>query len=118
MRRPDQNQPGHQRVRASAAGVGVRAQIGSSGGAGPDAADAQLRLIRCQAERKQPRFRGERCNGFVYRGARDLSVHSLVQHSNDAPRYLEVVGCIRCGALHVLEPGAEAPAGTRVLQPP
>jgi hypothetical protein len=119
MRRPAQNHTGQQRVRAAAAAVDVvRASMGSTAGAAPDGANAQLRLIRCHAERKQPRFRGERCNGFVHRGTRELRVHSLVQHSNDAPRHLEVVGCIRCGALHVLEPGAEPLAGTRVLQPP
>lgn len=75
-------------------------------------------MIRCQAARKQPRFQGERCNGFVHRGMRDLRVHSLVQHSDEAPRDLDVVGCIRCGALHVLEAAPVPPSGARVLEPP
>jgi len=83
-----------------------------------EAARGEPRLIRCQAIRKQPRYPGERCNGFVHRGTRELQVHSVVQHSDDAPRDLEVVGCIRCGALHVLAPTPDPVSGTRVLEPP
>lgn len=76
------------------------------------------RLIRCQAIRNKPRYPGERCNGFVHRGTRELQVHSVVPHSDEAPRELDVVGCIRCGALHVLEPAPGPASGTRVREPP
>ena len=99
---------GHRPLRRDASAP--RGAAGSGGG--------EPRVIRCQATRKQPRFPGERCNGFVHRGMRDLQVHSLVQHSDEAPLDLEVVGCIRCGALHVLEAAREPTSGTRVRAPP
>lgn len=76
------------------------------------------RLIRCQATRKNPRFAGERCNGFVFRTTRRLRVHSVVRHSDEAPRDHDIVGCVRCGALHVLAPVADPDSGARVVAPP
>lgn len=98
---------------ASTGGPGTLGPGGSS-----DEGQPEPRVIRCQAERKQPRFPGERCNGFVHRTTRDVRVHGLVQHSREARADMDVVGCIRCGALHVVTPGGDARSGARVLEPP
>lgn len=59
-------------------------------------------LLRCTAERKNAP--GRACGGYVGAFATARLVLGLVPHSRDAPAGHDVVGCIRCGALHVLEP--------------
>ena len=70
--------------------------------ADPETGTPAFFVVRCHAERKPPRFEGDRCGGFVARFPYPVRFVRIVGHSDAARSTSFVMACKSCRRLHEL----------------